>query len=52
MHTALGVALGSIVVAPFLGRWRANVWLRKRATALEAAQAQTRSVRNNVIEIA
>lgn len=52
MHTALGVALCSIVVAPFFGRWRANVWLHQRASALEAAHTQARSVRNNVIEIA
>ena len=52
MHTALGVALCSIVVAPFVGRWRANVWLQKRESALEAAHVQARSMRKNVIEIA
>ena len=49
MHVALGVALGSIVVAPFLGKWRANVWLRNREEAYEAAYRRTA---NNVIEIA
>ena len=49
MHVALGVALGSIVVAPFVGKWRANVWLRNREQAFEAADRRTL---NNVIEIA
>ena len=29
MHIALGVAFGMIAVAPFIGRWRANVGLKK-----------------------
>jgi hypothetical protein len=29
MHIALGTAFGMIAVAPFIGRWRANVWLKK-----------------------
>ena len=29
MHIALAVAFGMIAVAPFIGRWRANVWLKK-----------------------
>lgn len=45
MHVALGVAFGSIVVAPFVGRWRANVWLRTRIQA-------PRPLPKNVIEIA
>ena len=49
MHVALGVALGSIVVAPFVGKWRANVWLRNREDAFAAAN---RPALNNVIEIA
>ena len=49
MHVALGVALGSIVVAPFIGKWRANVWLRSREQAFEAADRRQGS---NVIEIA
>ena len=49
MHVALGVALGSIVVAPFIGKWRATVWLRNREQAFEAADLRQTS---NVIEIA
>ena len=49
MHVALGLALGSIVAAPFIGKWRANVWLRNREQAFEAADQRTL---NNVIEIA
>ena len=49
MHVALGVALGSIVAAPFIGKWRANVWLRNREQAFQAAEQRTM---NNVIEIA
>jgi hypothetical protein len=33
MHVALGIAFGMIVVAPFFGRWRANVWLEKHISA-------------------
>jgi hypothetical protein len=29
MHIALGTAFGMIVAAPFVGRWRASVWLKK-----------------------
>jgi hypothetical protein len=29
MHIALGIAFAMVAVAPFVGRWRANVWLRK-----------------------
>jgi hypothetical protein len=28
MHVVMGVAFSMILVAPFFGRWRANVWLR------------------------
>ena len=28
MHVAMAVAFAMILVAPFFGRWRANVWLR------------------------
>lgn len=45
MHVALAVAFGSIVVAPFIGRWRANVWLRTSSQA-------HRPLPKNVIEIA
>jgi hypothetical protein len=32
MHIALGISFGMIVAAPFVGRWRANVWLRKHTS--------------------
>ncbi len=28
MHIALGIAFGLVAAAPFIGRWRANVWLK------------------------
>lgn len=28
MHVALALAFSMILVAPFFGRWRANVWLK------------------------
>jgi hypothetical protein len=28
MHVVMGLAFALILVAPFFGRWRANVWLR------------------------
>ena len=33
MRIILGVALGMVVVAPFLGRWRAKIWLEKNLPA-------------------
>jgi hypothetical protein len=33
MHIALAVSFGMIAAAPFVGRWRANVWLRKQMSA-------------------
>lgn len=55
MQVALSVALGSIAIAPFFGRWRANVWLQRQLEEAEArahAAPAPRSRRNNVIEIA
>ncbi len=46
MHAALAVSFGLIAVAPFIGRWRANVWLQARTPVREAMAP------NNVIEIA
>lgn len=46
MEIALAFAFSLIVVAPFFGRWRANVWLRTRLPQQQPARA------NNVIEIA
>jgi hypothetical protein len=28
MHVAMAVAFSMILIAPFFGRWRANVWLK------------------------
>jgi len=33
MRIALAVAFGMVAVAPFFGRWRATVWLKKHAPA-------------------
>jgi hypothetical protein len=33
MHIALGISFGMIAAAPFVGRWRANVWLKKHMHA-------------------
>jgi hypothetical protein len=33
MHIALGVAFALVIVAPFVGRWRANVWLKNNVPA-------------------
>jgi hypothetical protein len=30
MQIALGISFGMIAAAPFVGRWRANVWLKKQ----------------------
>jgi hypothetical protein len=30
MRIVMSVALGMLVAAPLFGRWRANVWLKKR----------------------
>jgi hypothetical protein len=41
MRIALGIAFAMVAVAPFLGRWRANVWLRKNMPAKNASHADT-----------
>ena len=46
MEVALAIAFGLIVVAPFFGRWRANVWLRAHMPEEATAPA------SNVVEIA
>ena len=33
MTIALAIAFGMVAVAPFYGRWRANVWLKKNMPA-------------------
>ena len=39
MHIALGISFGMIAAAPFVGRWRANVWLRKNMPAERSAKS-------------
>lgn len=41
MEVALALAFGLIIVAPFLGRWRANVWLRTHISGQESAPAKS-----------
>ena len=45
MTVALAIAFGSIAVAPFIGKWRANVWLK-------TGVPEPRQLPKNVIEIA
>jgi hypothetical protein len=33
MVIALSVAFALVIVAPFVGRWRANVWLKNNVSA-------------------
>jgi hypothetical protein len=33
MHIALAISFVMIAAAPFVGRWRANVWLKKQTNA-------------------
>ncbi len=46
MEVALALAFGLIIVAPFIGRWRANVWLRTHISEQQTVPA------TNVVEIA
>ena len=39
MHIALGISFGMIAAAPFVGRWRANVWLRKNMPAARSVKS-------------
>jgi len=39
MHIALGISFGMIAAAPFVGRWRANVWLRKHTPSERALKS-------------
>jgi hypothetical protein len=41
MRVALGIAFAMVAVAPFVGRWRANVWLRKNMPAKNVSTADT-----------
>jgi hypothetical protein len=37
MHVAMAVSFAMIMVAPFFGRWRANVWLKANVPAEQAS---------------
>lgn len=37
MHVSIAVAFAMILVAPFFGRWRANVWLQANLPAEQLA---------------
>src|SRR5271168_3590095 len=39
MHIALAISFGMIAAAPFVGRWRANVWLKKHMPAEQAVKS-------------
>jgi hypothetical protein len=39
MHIAMALAFGMVVVAPFFGRWRANVWLKANVPQEERSVA-------------
>jgi hypothetical protein len=41
MRVALAVSAFLIVAAPFVGRWRANVWLKKHMQTRTPAQTGT-----------
>jgi hypothetical protein len=49
MKLALVVPFALIVIAPFIGRWRANVWLRKYSQREQAAQL---TATNTLVETA
>ena len=39
MHIALAISFGMIALAPFVGRWRANVWLKKHVPSARAIKS-------------
>lgn len=39
INVAMAIAFSMIVVAPFIGRWRANVWLKQHAPAPRVIKA-------------
>ena len=39
MRIALGIAFAMVAMAPFFGRWRANVWLKKNMPARRAVES-------------
>lgn len=41
MRIALAVAFALVAIAPFFGRWRANVWLKKHMPAGRTMKSKT-----------
>ncbi len=39
MHITLAVAFAALFAAPLVGRWRANVWLKKHINQNDAVKA-------------
>jgi hypothetical protein len=39
MRIAMGIAFSMIAIAPFIGRWRANVWLKQHMPAERTIKA-------------
>jgi hypothetical protein len=39
MDIALVISFGMIAAAPFVGRWRANVWLKKHMPARRTVES-------------
>ena len=39
MPIALAIAFGAVAVAPFVGRWRANVWLKQNMPARQTVKS-------------
>lgn len=39
MNFALAIAFALVVAAPFIGRWRANVWLKANVPSVETTTA-------------
>jgi hypothetical protein len=39
MVITISVAFALVIVAPFVGRWRANVWLKNNVSAVRTTKA-------------
>ena len=37
MHVLMAIAFAMILVAPFFGRWRANVWLKANVSEMRSS---------------
>lgn len=49
MKLSLIVSFAMVAVAPFIGRWRANVWLRKHMQRKQNDQITARLVRTTQV---